>query len=718
MEDVTGAQDEPQVEAAEGDRPQIAEVEKNLVGRILKKIKSDREFHRKAFDRMRDDMFLAMHGHDKDYPRTSYKANIVGRHVKQKVSALYAKNPKITARRRETLDFKVWDENPQSLQMAMQGVQMAQAAMQATPVAPDPVTGEPVPAAPIIPPEYEQAFAQAQAVLADYTAGMQRREEIKKIGKTLEVLFAQAMREQKPLDFKTGLKDVVRRACTTGVGYVELGFQRAMGPRAGLTEQLADVRTRLDHLRRLAAEVSEGEVRDDDPEILELQMSLEALQAEPEIVLREGLIFDYPQATKVIPDQLCRSLVGFVGARHVTVEYQFSCDEIEEQFGVDLEMNDDGDDRRYWHETTSDITDGDTSRRGKMVTVYKHYDKPSGLVYWVAEGHKGFLRPPAPPDVVVEDFWPIYALTFNAVENEKELFPPSDVTLLKDMQAEYNRSRQGMREHRQAARPRWACQVGMLDEEDQTKLATARPFEVLPLKALTPGMKVLDVLQPVPVPGVDPNLYETGQLFTDIQLVAGSSEAQMGGVAKATATESAIAANSVAAGDQSAVDDLDAFLTVLARAGGQILLREMSPEQVTRVVGPGAVWPQMTLADIADEIYLEVEAGSTGKPNQAVEIQNWQQMLPFLIQMPGIDPTWLARETLRRLDDRMDLTDALASGLPSIVMQNQMKQPGTGDPASDPSAQGPAGNDKATKPAEQRGGSDPAFGSNQVEAPL
>jgi hypothetical protein len=109
-----------------------------------------------------------------------------------------------------------------------------------------------------------------------------------------------------------------------------------------------------------------------------------------------------------------------------------------------------------------------------------------------------------------------------------------------------------------------------------------------------------------------------------------------------------------------------------------ILLKEMSEESVKRLVGPGAVWPHMQLSDIADELYLEIEAGSMGKPNQQVEVNNWKQMLPLLIQLPGIKPLWLAKETLRRLDDRMDLTDAIANGIPSIASMNQMPQPAAG----------------------------------------
>jgi hypothetical protein len=85
----------------------------------------------------------------------------------------------------------------------------------------------------------------------------------------------------------------------------------------------------------------------------------------------------------------------------------------------------------------------------------------------------------------------------------------------------------------------------------------------------------------------------------------------------------------------------------------------------------------------------------------------------MLIQMGSIDPTWLARETLRRLDDRMDLTDAIVAGIPSIAAMNQQKQI-TGAPGgNDPNAQGAQGANNAPKP-EQEAGSGPAFGSNQV----
>ena len=123
----------------------------------------------------------------------------------------------------------------------------------------------------------------------------------------------------------------------------------------------------------------------------------------------------------------------------------------------------------------------------------------------------------------VEDFWPLYALTFNAVESEDKLFPPSDVFLMLDQQMDYNRARQGMREHRRAARPRWVYPNGVFEDEDIDALKKQQAFEAIGVNLPLEG-DIAKILQAVPVPGVDPNLYETNQLFVDIQMTVGSSE--------------------------------------------------------------------------------------------------------------------------------------------------------------------------------------------------
>lgn len=762
------------------EKQKIPEADRKLVAKLQARIKADKRHHDSAFKRMKKSMYIAAHGCDQRWPKRAYRANITGSHIGKKTASLYAKNPKIAAKRRETMDFAVWDENPESLMMAMQLVQIGTAQMQNAALNPQPATVQPpqMPGAapmmqpnirttgaiggglgvaddpgsltavsgmqqPQMPPVYEEALALVQ----DFQQGMQRRQMVNKLGKTMEIAFAYQMAEQSPLDFKTGMKRVVRRACTTGVGYVEICFQREYGPPPYANAQIADYRERLDFLRAQSETIAdpESDLSGDslEAETRELELAIEALQQQPEILMREGLVFDYPASTAVIPDMLCSSLIGFVGARHLTVQYMYTRDKVKELFQVDVgssytgysadgkisdssssvtanEVPDDmdDDDSGDQDESYSQVTDkwGREPADKGLVCVYKHFDRPAGLVYYIAEGYAGFLRPPSGPDFVVEDFWPVYALTFNDVENENELFPESDVERLWSMQNEYNVSRQGMREHRQAARPRFAATKGAIEGVDADIISGLKPFEVAELSK-DPQTKLADVLEAFPVPGVDPNLYETNQLLTDTQLTVGVQEAQLGGTSQSTATESAIAAGSTATSDGSNKDDLDSFLTKVARAGGQIMLQEMSSDKIMEICGPGAVWPQMNATEIAGEIYLEVAAGSTGKPNQAVEIDNFKQLAPFLFQTPGLSPQWILREALRRLDDRMDLTDAFAAGMPSIMAQNGMQQqpPPAAGPGQDPKAQGAQGAANAPAPPRtNQSGSEPAFGSNQV----
>lgn len=119
-------------------------------------IRLDKKHHEKAFKRMEKSMFMAMNGRDATWAETNYKANIAGQHVKNKTAAIYAKNPKVVARRKDTLDFLVWDETQQSLMIAMQlyqqGLAQQMAASATAQAEIDPATGEAVvPAPPPIP---------------------------------------------------------------------------------------------------------------------------------------------------------------------------------------------------------------------------------------------------------------------------------------------------------------------------------------------------------------------------------------------------------------------------------------------------------------------------------------------------------------------------------------------------------------------------------------
>jgi hypothetical protein len=323
----------------------------------------------------------------------------------------------------------------------------------------------------------------------------------------------------------------------------------------------------------------------------------------------------------------------------------------------------------------------------------------------VVEGWPDYLRSPLPPTPWLERFWPFFALSFNDGDHDKKVYPVSDVQLLKAMQREYNRCRDGLRRHRIANRPKTVVAKGVLDEEDKGNLQTHPDNCVVELGAMQPGQKVDDLLQAWKGSPIDPALYNTDMVFQDVLRVVGSQEANLGGVGptSTTATESSIAESSRLSSLQSNIDDLDDFLSDLGRSGGQVLLLNLSIETVKQIAGQGAVWPQATKKDVAEELYLEVKAGSSGRPNKAQEMQNMNMILPYLIQMPGINPLWLASEVLRRMDDQLDLSDAIGKGIPSIAMMNtqQPQAPqavAAPEPGGGPPQQAMAGQHNAPTP--------------------
>jgi adenylate kinase family enzyme len=549
----------------------------------------------------------------------------------------------------------IWDGKPETIEQAKAVQQMAQERM------------EPIPQA-------------VSMVLAEYEQISAERRRLDKIGETLEILFHYFMQDAQPT-FKSQMKALVRRMLTTGVGYVKLGFQRETERRPEVSARMNDIKVRLDHLETLAKDSADGKINESSAEFEELELALKDLMTQPEVIVREGLMFDFPDSTAIIVDPRCKQLRGFIGARWIAHEMFFTTDEVREIYGVEIDGNyTPYDVKGRSHDSSrkalaaNGSQDKEEAEEG-MVCVYELYDKPSGLVYVIAEGHKDFLKEPAGPELQVETFWPVFSLVCNEVEHQTEIYPPSDVHLMRSMVSEYNRAREGLREHRKANRPTYLTPAGMLEEEDKEKLATRPAHAVLSIQGMQPGQKSEDLVTALRTVGIDPNLYEVGTVFDDVQLAVGAQEANFGGTAGATATETSVAESSRMSALGAQVDELDSFMSEITRCAGAILLQEMSVDQVKTIAGPGAVWPELTAQEIADEVILEIEAGSTGKPNQAAELRNLERVLPFVIQIPGIDPKWLAKEVLKRMDDKLDVDAALADGVGSIVSMNGMTDP-------------------------------------------
>lgn len=596
-----------------------------------------------------------------------YRANWTNREVNQKVSALYARDPKAIARRRKRMDFQLWDEDPMTEMAAQSAMQQSQ--MMGMP--PNP---------------------QAEMLLQDIAQGKDWRKLVDRVGRTMEILYQYECDTQMP-DFKYQMKQLVRRVITCGVGYVRLHFVRLGQPPLTSTGTDDSIATRVKRMKHLVTQLNDDVFQKDDArysEIEDLMSSIKSSLVQGDHAnLEERLEFDFPSATSIIVDPQCKSLKGFIGARWIVQQYIVPLDFVRAYFELtDLAEEGEGSPTIYREDGVEQpkASAGETKKDPTykpMVCLWEMFELDTKSCCFLMDGYKKYVSEPYPCDPIINRFWPIFSLTFNDVEVEggtkASIFPPSDVDLLKSPQKEWNRVRQALAEHRQENAPFYVTKKGWLTSEgpdsDLEKLKNHESGEVIELEGTPPDGDVGKALVAFQPAQIDPRVYDTTPLELDATLVVGSDQPQAPPKAKTAATPAVIEEQKRISGTNSNVDDLDDLLSELARAAGEIMLREFSVQTVQHIVGRGCTWPpENQREDFLNEINLDIVASSSGRPNKAVEIANFERLAPILAQA-GASPWGLIKEAITRLDDRLEVSDFAPTQPPNPTPPPKPKGP-------------------------------------------
>lgn len=680
-------------------------------GALVKELRdwcvNERRFWKPVFDRIQEEIDFAggdQWGGNKstDGDSECYTADIVQRHLQQKEAALYAKKPTFTAVRRKRLEYRVWDGNAATLAGArnvmaeagaalMQFEQAAQAGDAAAQEMLANVPGEVV---------------AARAIVKDFERVKLQRKMEQDVADTLNLIFDQQLENQCP-PFKLSMKQLVTQVNTARVGWVKLLFRREMdGEASGEQAPASGMEERLQVIRQKFQELAQPDAPVDSATAAELQLMLQSLNqgAGGESVASEGVVLQFLPATSVIISRETTNLRGLVGCKRLAHETMLTVAECEREYGVNL--RDSGaklypDPGAAQEETLRTEAGGRERAQGGTtgkVCVWHIYDRTANLCYTVADGVRDFLKEPYTPQPEWDFFWPILPLTFRPIVVEKNdpdkdvtCYPRSDVRLLMPMQKEKNRSREAYREHRIFNRPRWVLGGATTDGDDLEKLSLSTPAgSVLRLKSLAPGEKIADKLQMVPQAEIDPKVYDTSPFDQDALQVVGTQPANLGvQAAGEKATGQAIAEGSRIQSSDSNVDDLETFLDLVAEGCCLLLMDNLSEAQAKRIAGAGAVWPPFSVKDMRDNIWLEIAAGSTGRPNKVLEIQNFRDLGPQLKEMlvaEGKSLRPLIKEGVRRLDDALDLNEFDEPG-PALPAQPMGARPGGGPMGGIPAGQ-------------------------------
>lgn len=734
MLDQTEQTDTAPDDQEKADNRKVTEARKAFISCWCMKIKAaekfweDRLFKRIRIDRLFVQGYQWQSAHTllKDGPLPEDErlvVNVTQRHIKQQTATLYGKNPKIVCRHKDRMILSVWDGSQSMLAEAQQTAMGAMQAMRD-------------PAIQLLPDALMMArenLISAQEILNEAISYKRYKQQARAIAKTVEMVIEHCVDEQ-PADFKKKMKDMVRRSLICGLAHVKLTFNKLTEQVPHKLEEMERVKAQLAAIERLAKDVAESEITlDSDAGAEELRNRMTQLEQEIEVLIYEGLVFEYPDPLLLIFDPKTTNLSTYEGTRWTAEKCYMTRAEIRDQYALDVE----GSAKSYTvkeayggapgseehseafteyaeaahHETGAvNGSEGQDSTAPSAATsqgffcVYKVYDKDTGVRFTICEGVDDYLEAPQAPDFAQERFFPYHTLIFNEPDGIGETAPMSETQLIRPMQHEINSAAEGLLEHRIANRPGTMSRKGALDRQTKERLANRKAHEHVEVNAQDNDLALERLIARIPTEPIDPNLYETNTSFQNILRVVGAQEAELGGLSGATATEAAIAQGAKSTASGSDIDALDDFLSLMMRAAGQLLLRNMSKQTVMKIAGETAVWPELSREEVTREYYLEIEAGSTGKPNQAEEVQRLQAVAPFVMQTPGVSPEWFLKELLRRLDDRLDPAEAMAAGMPSIQAMNSATQ----GMASPPSPAGPG----ASNAPDQQGG----HGANNLQS--
>lgn len=658
-----------------------ADAESAYVKALVASVKKDEAKWEPQFKRMRKNLaFIAslQHPGQKRIDENRMVINFVNRLVGMKVASLYARNPKAIATRRKRRDFRLWSGKQEELMQA--GLACQNALNMGT-----------------MPPP------QAWALLQDWEKGMERREFIKNIGETFEIVYQYQIDTQEP-EFKTQMKQLVWRACVCGVAYVRLNLHREYENELTTSETRVNIEDRLKEAQGILEKVQKGDMQDSNPAYERLRILVESLEHESKTYdgeLKERLVFDFPNSTAIIPDSHCRSLRDFSGCHRLAEAYIYPIDYVNSFFGVDIKASAGVVHYNKSGQEYSSKSNPEVSKEKVHIKLYEIWDRDSKTSCIVCDGWDHYVRKPQPLDPCTRRFWPVFSLTFNHVETEGECdaspFPPSDVDLVRSSQIEWNRSRQELAKHRRANKPQYVAQKGALSPDDKDNIAGAESNEVIEINSI--DADVSKIIQPLNKIPLQPELYDTNPHKEDSLVTTGTQEANMGPAQpNVTATVGTIAEQSRNTVSASNVDDLDDLLSAMAEAGGEMIFRGFDRETITKIAGDGAVWPMTEIESFTDELYLQIQAASSGRPNKVIDAANIERLGPLIMQAAQMPPQLqksiqaIIREVVKRLDDQLDPNEFFPDPMPmmNLMQPQQMAQP-TGSPTQQPLQENPSG---------------------------
>jgi len=534
-----------------------------------------------------------------------------------------------------------------------------------------------------------------------------------------ETLQTVTNRELDKAKLKKRAKSTVRAALTVSFGVVKVLYQRDIKQDPVILARINDTQDNLQRVEKLLMDLNDPDQRaEQEATRAELQEQMRAMQEQAEVVAAEGLVIDRLLTEQILLDPTLAELQDYEDSDWMAQIIPMKKSLAESQYGYKLDKakryKDSSEGGRNESNRLMAIDNASAGDDDCQIAVIEIWDKRSQTVYTIAEGCDWWLRAPYTPSRAGDRWFPYFILPFQLVDGN--VVGPSLVDLTEKLQVEHNTTRDDFNAHRELAKPGW---IASSDTNEKTlrRHTDAVLGEVILVD--TEGKPLNQVIIPRQHPPIDPQVYDTSAARYDWEQVTGMQDAARSSVVQAkTATEANIQQQALSGRVSEFRDQVEDFLQEISQYAAQVLLQELTPQQVERMMGPPKEevipspipgmppqsvqvpafdWPQLSRDEIFEMIELKIRAGTTGAPDKLDQQDTWIKMIPVIqplilqiMQMKGMGVDTapleaLLRETVARFDDKLDADQfipqakampAMQPGMPGAPGQPQGMPPG------------------------------------------
>lgn len=496
---------------------------------------------------------------------------------------------------------------------------------------------------------------------------------------------------------KKACRKQLRSTLSVGVGWLKIIMTHETRRDPLVQKKLNDLEDNMQRLQANQTELQEGELSADEivVKLKEAEQLKISLQAQLEVVYRYGVAIDFVPAEDMQVSLDVNDLSDHLDADWNANEMYVLTSKLREKFprlsaedvkkatcyyqhkAKDGDNVGDGKEALRYSQAPSSGGDGKEPTFARVVELWDRRDLHintmiDGLDKWAVE--------PYTPPYASTRFYPYFLLALFEVDGSRH--PQSLTGRLIKLQDEYSHKRSNSRLATERSIPGIIFDSTGITSQDVKKIEGAVSQEYVGINPVK-GDDLRKLFAEKPIAKVDPMIFDTRPVISDMERISGVQEAMSATVSvQKTATEAKIQDSGFASRSSTDRDTLEDMLGDAAEYTTELAIQAIPPEYVIRLAGEKAFWPYgMDAEDVLTLAELEIKAGSTGKPDEAELRQSWSVILPLIEklmaaiqqdQMMGNIPLAEARrnllvETLRRLDERIDIDAFIPQGTLPIM---------------------------------------------------